>query len=83
VGTRDIPHGPQKRAKFWNPHILGLCGIDSRNISGITQGPTWYFTILPTMCFQFNVLNIYHPMDVMSFKVPSHFVMSHLFSKNK
>ncbi len=40
-GLETFPVQPQKRAKIWNPCILGSCGIDYRNISGITRGPTW------------------------------------------
>jgi hypothetical protein len=51
----------QRWAKIWYPYFLGSPGILYRTIPGITEGSTWGFTMLTTMCFQFSMLNIYRP----------------------
>jgi hypothetical protein len=48
--------------QLWYPYILESCCVRYRNISDITtEGSTWALTMLATMCFQFSILNIYHP----------------------
>jgi hypothetical protein len=48
--------------QLWYPYILESCCVHYRNISDITtEGSTWALTMLATMCFQFSILNIYHP----------------------
>jgi len=47
----------------------------------MTEGSTWAFSMPITMCFQFSMLNIYHPYgyQLMSLKGESHYAMSRLF----
>jgi hypothetical protein len=67
-GTDIAMHPETSQSKVWYPYILRSCGVHYRNnyfLSGIAEVSIHSgLNMLTIMCFQFSMLNVYHPMDV-------------------